>query len=73
MATAAPVTEWTRAALQRVLKRLRVDGSIDASNVRITAEQMRLILAAAPADPEHDGRPTFRHACFRGAMFAGDC
>ena len=72
MATAAPVTEWTRAALQRVLKRLRVDGSIDASNVRITAEQLRLILAAAPADPEQDGRPTFRDACFRGAMFAGD-
>jgi uncharacterized protein YjbI with pentapeptide repeats len=72
MATAVPVTEWTRAALQRVLKRLRADGSIDASDVRITGEQLRLILAAAPADPEHDGRPTFRDACFRGAVFAGD-
>jgi uncharacterized protein YjbI with pentapeptide repeats len=56
---------------ERVLERLKAEGTIDASGVHFGPEELARILEAAPEDPERPGRRLFENARFDGAVFEG--
>jgi uncharacterized protein YjbI with pentapeptide repeats len=68
----ADAIEWDEAAFDAALKRVAADGAIDARGVRLSADQLRRLLDAAPEDPQRPGRRLLHVADFSGATFSGD-
>ena len=62
--------EWDEQTFELVLEQLRSDGTISATNVRISAEELARILEAAREDPADPGRRLFNgNVDFRHAIF----
>ena len=71
MADAAPAIEWDEAQFESVLERLVSEGTIDASGVRISAQQLERLVEAAPRDPDCSARSLLKDANFEKATFTG--
>jgi hypothetical protein len=61
--------EWGEATFQAALERVAAEGVIDARGVRLSSDQLRQLLDAAPEDPQHPGRRLLREADFFEATF----
>src|SRR4051812_18290271 len=63
--------EWDETAFEAALKRAE-EGVIDAAGVRLSEDQLRRLLEAAPEADERLGHPRLSAADFGGATFSGD-
>jgi uncharacterized protein YjbI with pentapeptide repeats len=59
---------WDEEALENALKRA-VEGVIEAHGARLSSDQLKRLLDAAPEDHEHSDRHLLRQADFDGAAF----
>jgi uncharacterized protein YjbI with pentapeptide repeats len=72
MRGADTAAEWDEQTFERVLEQLRTEGTISATGVHISAEELARILEAAAEDPTDPGRRLFNgNVDFRGATFKG--
>jgi hypothetical protein len=64
----ADAIEWDEATFDAALKRA-AEGVIEARRVRLSSDQLRQLLAAAPEDPQQPDRRLVREANFLDATF----
>lgn len=61
--------QWTPQQMALAISRLGTDGSVKASGVRLTAEDVVCLVAAAP---RVNGRPQFKDVAFIHSQFTGE-